>query len=51
VDGWWSADVDALTTLLTRLNDSFTELRSAMTAPAPPVSPQEPTNENTEESA
>jgi DNA-binding MarR family transcriptional regulator len=51
LDGWSSADVEALTTLLTRLNDSFTEQRSTLAAPAAPVSPHEQTNENSEESA
>ena len=51
LDGWSPADVEALTTLLTRLNDSFTEQRSALAAPAAPVSPHEQTNETSEESA
>jgi DNA-binding MarR family transcriptional regulator len=49
LDGWSTADVEALTSLLTRLNDSFTEQRSA--TPAAPMSPHEQTNENSEESA
>jgi DNA-binding MarR family transcriptional regulator len=51
LDGWSPADVEALTTLLTRFNDSFTEQRSTLTAAAAPVSPNEQTNENSEESA
>jgi len=50
LDGWSPADVEALTTLLTRFNDSFTEQRSTLTAAAAPVSPHEQTNENSEES-
>jgi DNA-binding MarR family transcriptional regulator len=51
LDGWSPADVEALTTLLTRLNDSFTEQRATLSAPAAPVSPDAETNENSEESA
>jgi DNA-binding MarR family transcriptional regulator len=51
LDGWSTADVEALTSLLTRLNDSITEQRSTPAAPATPVSPHEQTNENSEESA
>jgi DNA-binding MarR family transcriptional regulator len=51
LDGWSPADVETLTALLTRLNDSFTEQRSALTAHAVPVSPHEQTNENSEEPA
>ena len=52
LDGWSPADVEALTTLLSRLNDSFAEQRSALAAnAAPPVSSHEQTNETSEESA
>jgi DNA-binding MarR family transcriptional regulator len=51
LDGWSTADVEALTSLLTRLNDSFTEQRATLSAPTAPVSPHEQTNENSEESA
>jgi DNA-binding MarR family transcriptional regulator len=51
LDGWSTADVEALTSLLTRLNDRFTEQRATLSAPTAPVSPHEQTNENSEESA
>jgi DNA-binding MarR family transcriptional regulator len=51
LEGWSTADVEALTSLLTRLNDSFTEQRATLSAPTAPVSPHEQTNENSEESA
>jgi DNA-binding MarR family transcriptional regulator len=51
LDGWSTADVEALTTLLARLNDSFAEQRSALAANAAPVTTHEQTNETSEESA
>jgi DNA-binding MarR family transcriptional regulator len=50
LDGWTPADVEALTTLLSRLNDSFAEQRSALAATAAPVTTREQTNETSEES-
>jgi DNA-binding MarR family transcriptional regulator len=51
LDGWSTADVEALTTLLSRLNDSFAEQRSALAANAAPVITNEQTNETSKESA
>ena len=51
LDGWSPEDVETLTRLLARLNESLTEHRPTSAAPAAPVSPREQTNQNSEESA